>query len=98
LHLQRRIAIPTVSLNCQFTCPSRLGDSLVARLRVERIGKSSVTLQHRLSARNDGENLRLSAQHVIVFVDMGSMVPIEIPNDLSSAMSPFLVSHGVRDD
>lgn len=98
LHLQRRIAIPTVSLNCQFTRPSRLGDRLAARLRVDRIGRSSVTLGHRLSARDDADDLRLSAQHVIVFVNIDSTAPIDVPPDLATAMRRFLVIPGVNDD
>lgn len=98
LHLRRRMAIPTVSLDCQFTRPSRLGDRLVARLRVERIGTSSVTLEHRLSDRDDPDDLRMSARHVIVFVQMDSTMPLEVPQDLAMAMRRFLVTTGVSHD
>lgn len=98
LHLQRRLAIPTVSLDCRFIRPSRLGDQLVAGLRVERVGTSSVTLEHRLSDRNDGDDLRMSARHVIVFVQMDSTTPVTVPQDLATAMRPYFLPIGVSHD
>jgi 4-hydroxybenzoyl-CoA thioesterase len=98
LHLQRRIAIPTVSLNCEFSRPSRLGDRLLARLDVERIGGSSVSLLHRLADRNDGGDVRLTARQVIVFVDMASTRPIAVPPDILAALGTFLLPTGSRHD
>lgn len=98
LHLQRRMGIPTVSLECQFTRPSRLGDRLVARLRVERIGKSSVALEHRIADRDRPDDLRLTARHVIVFVQMDSTTPIAVPHDIATAMRSYLITDGASDD
>lgn len=98
LHLQRRISIPTVSLNCRFVRPSRLGDRLVARLSVGRVGRSSLALEHRITGRNDTQDLRMSAQHVIVFVDMDSTSSIEVPPDLLAPICRFLVTTADRHD
>jgi 4-hydroxybenzoyl-CoA thioesterase len=97
LHLERRIAIPTVSLNCEFKRPSRLGDRLIARLNVERVGGSSVTLLHRLVEPTHDE-LRMTARHVIVFIDMETTRSIPVPPDILAGVNRFLLPIGSNHD
>ena len=83
LHLERALAIPVADLHCGFIAPSRLGDALEAELQVQRLGRSSftvaITLRHR-------QHPRLAAELTAVFVDMGTLRPVEIPADLRAAM------------
>lgn len=76
MHLVERVGVPMASINVDFRAPSRLGDRLIWRLEVMRVGGSSVEL--RVSARGDGEE-RLSATATLVFVDMAAMRPTRWP-------------------
>ena len=42
---KRRTGLPTVSLHCEFTAISRMGDEVMMGLGVERLGQKSITLQ-----------------------------------------------------
>ncbi|KMW58253.1 putative 4-hydroxybenzoyl CoA thioesterase [Candidatus Rhodobacter oscarellae] len=59
-------AVPTASMQVQFTAPSRHGDALVFEVAVQAVGRSSVTL--RTQARC-GADLRMAVDHVLVHVD-----------------------------
>ena len=82
LHRIRGIAIPVVDLHCGFSAPSRVSESLVASLHVAQIGQRSLGLQVRLESAGDDRQLKLKAELTIVFVDMKTMRPIAIPDDL----------------
>lgn len=82
LHRVRGIAIPVVDLQCSFRIPGRLGESLVAALTVDRIGRTSLTLAVRFMSTGSRAEQRLSAKLTIVFVDIKTMQPIAIPSDL----------------
>ena len=86
LHLERALAIPVADLHCGFIAPSRLGDALEAELQVQRLGRSSFTVVITLRHRQQPANPRLAAELTAVFVDMGTLRPVEIPADLRAAM------------
>ena len=69
-----------------FIAPSRLGDALEAELQVQRLGRSSFTVAITLRHRQQPANPRLAAELTAVFVDMGTLRPVEIPADLRAAM------------
>ena len=83
---ERRIGLPTVSVQCSFQRPSRMGERVSLRLAVERMGRSSIGLA--LECRH-GEELRVRMQQVIVTtaLDTGRAVPI--PEDIRAAISTF---------
>jgi 4-hydroxybenzoyl-CoA thioesterase len=60
----RRVGLPTVRLEVDFTAISRHGDVLTLQCEVERLGRSSLTLSTTFQAA-DGE-LRLRARQVLV--------------------------------
>lgn len=64
--LLRSGGIPTASISTRFTAPSRHGDNLVFRLRIERLGKTSIGLG--TTADCDGEQ-RLITRSRLVKVD-----------------------------
>ena len=83
---ERRIGLPTVSIQCNFQRPSRMGERVRLMLGVERMGRSSITLA--LECRH-GEELRVSVQQVLVTtaLDEGKAVPI--PDDIRAAITAF---------
>ena len=79
---RRRIGLPTVSLQCEFTAVSRMGDDVLMGLSVERVGGKSLTLQ--IGCRS-GDELRMRARQVLVFTSLDTHRAIDIPGDLRAA-------------
>ena len=79
----RRIGLPTVRLEVDFTAISRFGDELLLRLEVERLGRSSITLRHEFSAGNE---TRLKARQVIVSTSLDDHRALELAPDLCAAI------------
>jgi 4-hydroxybenzoyl-CoA thioesterase len=86
LHEELNTGVPTVSIECKFTRPSRLGDRLTFRLGVERLGGSSFTLD--IVADHDGEQ-RVKARLVLVCVDLETIGVRPIPDRIRARMSAF---------
>ncbi len=82
----RRIGMPTVSLACQFTAVSRMGDQVTMGLSIDHIGRSSLRLSVGCRAATEA---RFVMQQVLVTTDLQSHRPIAIPDDLRSAMEAF---------
>ena len=83
---RRRTGMPTVSLQCEFTAISRMGDDVMLGLTVERLGGKSVTLQ--IGCRC-GDEQRMSIRQVLVFTSLDTHSAIDIPPDLRSAIERF---------
>jgi 4-hydroxybenzoyl-CoA thioesterase len=83
---RRRTGMPTVSLQCEFTAISRMGDDVVMGLSVERVGGKSLTLQ--VGCRS-GDELRMRARQVLVFTSLDTHRAIDIPGDLRAAIDRF---------
>ncbi len=84
---QRRIGLPTVRLEVDFTAISRHGDVLTQALQIERLGRSSLSLQVEYLV---GDELRLRARQVLVCTSLQTHRPIALPDDLRLAMQPHL--------
>jgi 4-hydroxybenzoyl-CoA thioesterase len=82
----RRVGLPSVSLNCQFTAISRMGDEVTLGVSVEKIGNSSIRLN--LGCRQ-GDEQRVQVQQVLVTTDLNTHRAIPIPDDLRRAMTAF---------
>ena len=91
LILQRRIGTPTVSIQCDFSKPLRMGDTLRFEFRVARLGKASADFDYR-GMNRDSEHLRIS--QTIVFMDLEAAKAIPIPGDVRTAIEPFVMSAG----
>jgi len=83
---RRRTGMPTVSLQCEFTAISRMGDEVMLGLSVERLGGKSLTLQH--GCRSGGE-ARMVVRQVLVFTSLDTHRAIDIPPDLRAAIERF---------
>ncbi|NMF97914.2 acyl-CoA thioesterase [Aromatoleum toluolicum] len=84
--MRRRLGIPTVRMDCTFTRPSTLGDTLVLGLTVTRIGGRSIGLdvQGRV-----GEELRLRARQTLVTLDLETMKSVPIPADIRDRLGRY---------
>jgi 4-hydroxybenzoyl-CoA thioesterase len=82
----RRTGLPSVSLNCQFSAVSRMGDEVMLGLSLEHIGRSSLRLN--LGCRC-GTEQRVQVQQVLVATSLDTHRPIPIPDDLRQAMTAF---------
>ncbi len=89
LHVQRQVGTPTVSVQCDFTAPSRWHDTLRQVLEVRRIGGASFQFDVRFEGP-DGQR-RLSARMTIVTMDLRSMKATPLPADLRERLQAYLV-------
>lgn len=79
MHVDRRIAVPTVKLESEFVAPSRLGDELDFDLAVARVGTSSAEFDIRVSC---GGALRFTARAILVCMDMATARAMPWPADM----------------
>jgi len=82
----RRIGLPTVSLQTEFTAISRFGDEVVLGLAVERLGGSSLTLA--LDVRG-ADGPRVQVRKVIVCTDLDRHGSQPWPADVRAAIEGF---------
>ncbi len=86
LHVNRQVSIPTAAVEARFIAPSRLEDDLTFTLSVMRLGRSSCSLRHRITADSA---LRFEASQTLVYVG-ASLKPEPWPEDLCARMAPYL--------
>lgn len=84
LVLDRRIGLPTVRLEVDFSAISRMGDQVVLSLAVLRLGVRSLTLGLRCESL-DGQ-LRVAVHQVLVTTSLDTQRAIEIPPDVRTAI------------
>ena len=85
----RRIGTPTVSLQCEFVKPLRMGDTLRFEMRVLKAGNASLQLAY--TGKKDGiEHLRMVQTIAFMALDGGSATPI--PADLRPRIEEYLAN------
>lgn len=84
---ERRLGLPTVRLECDFTAVSKLGDRLRQRLAVAKLGRTSLELS--VDYDCDGE-LRARFRQVLVCTSLATHKSYPIPEDLRTAMQRFV--------
>lgn len=85
---ERRLGLPTVRLECDFTAVSRLGDRLRQRLEVAKLGHTSLELAVEYVS-GEGE-LRARFRQVLVCTSLATHKSYPLPDDLRTAMQRFL--------
>ncbi len=83
--IERRIGLPTVRLEAEFTAVSAMGDRVLLSLGVERLGGSSLTLRLRCVGQADGV-ARMSMRQVLVTTSLDSHRAVPIPDDIRAAI------------
>jgi 4-hydroxybenzoyl-CoA thioesterase len=94
---ERRLGLPMASLQCDFKQPSRMGETIALALRLQRLGRRSLTLDVRCSgATTDGVpgTLRWQAQAVIVTTSLAHDGSIPIPDDVLQGIARWQQSAG----
>ena len=83
LHLVRKIGTPMVSLKCEFTAASVLGDRLTINIAPTHVGRTSCAFEFRV--RGDGGD-RFLGSGVMVCMDLQTRSSIPWPDHLRTAM------------
>ena len=83
LVMGRRVGLPTVRLEVDFTAVSRLGERLLQRLRLLHLGRSSLHVGFEFLG---GGELRLRAKQVLVCTSLEDHRPRALPDDVREAM------------
>jgi 4-hydroxybenzoyl-CoA thioesterase len=86
---QRRVGLPIVKLDCEFSRPSRMGETILLTLCVTTIGRSSIGIE--IHGHCNGET-RLRSKQVLVFMSFDSGKSIDIPGDIASALAAYAPS------
>ncbi|HEV3428831.1 MAG TPA: thioesterase family protein [Paraburkholderia sp.] len=89
----RRVGMPTVRLEVDFTAVSRMGDDVTLSLDVQRVGQASLTLAWACTGA-DGV-VRMSATQTIVTTSLDTHKAIAIPDDLREALVASAARPGV---
>jgi 4-hydroxybenzoyl-CoA thioesterase len=83
---QRRIGLPIVKLDCEFSRPSQMGETITLTLTVAAIGRRSISID--ILGHCNGET-RFRAKQVLVTTSLESGTSIDIPTDIASALATF---------
>lgn len=84
---ERRISVPTVRLDLTFLSPGFQGDELDFALAVRAIGRSSLDLEHTVSAR---DTVLWTAKHRIVATSIDTNASTAWPDDIRAALTQQL--------
>ncbi|MCE8514803.1 acyl-CoA thioesterase [Ruegeria pomeroyi] len=84
-----RWGTPTVHLSCDFSKPSFFGETLRFELAVVKLGRSSVTVRHRISC---GDEVRWSSTQVLAASDLDKHTSIPWPDAMRAALEARLTS------
>lgn len=80
----RRIGLPTVSLQCEFVAPSRVGERLDFALSVDKLGRRSIGLAFTVGGAGV---VRMRARQVLVTTSFTDDRAIDIPDDVRAAIA-----------
>lgn len=87
----RRLGFPTVAIESEFKAPLSYGDVAVIELTVKQIGRSSVTFAYDIRRKRDGA-LTFHADITTVLVDLDSLRPVPVEEELRTIFEKFLAS------
>jgi 4-hydroxybenzoyl-CoA thioesterase len=84
---RRRLGVPTVRLECDFTAVSRHGDALRQRLWLTKLGRSSMDVAAEFVG---GGELRARFRQVLVCTSLETHKPVPVPDDLRAQMQRYV--------
>lgn len=90
MHMVQGIGLPTVHIETDFVKTSRMGDELIAELRVLKLGRASLTVEIIMKDKED--QLRLKAQLVLVLAKVDEQRAIALPVNLREKMQSYLTN------
>jgi 4-hydroxybenzoyl-CoA thioesterase len=80
---ERRIGLPIVKLDCEFTRPSRMGETIAFALSLTRVGQRSIGI---VITGRGGDGVRFRAKQVLVTTSLETGESIAIPHDIRAAL------------
>ena len=90
LLLRRRIGLPTVHLNVDFTAISHLDDELRISTQTLRVGGRSIALRHRILGLKDDP--RATVEQVLVTTSFDTHAAVNLPTELREAARKYLAA------
>lgn len=88
------IGVPIVDLKTEFLGMCRNGDQLLLSLTLTKIGNSSLGMQYEITttavALGEHPLVRLRATSVVVYSQVPGGKAVRIPDDLRTALTPYL--------
>lgn len=84
---ERRLGLPTVRLECDFTAITRMGERLRQRLAVAKLGRTSLELAVEYDCSGE---LRARFRQVLVCTSLATHKSHPLPDDLRGAMTRYL--------
>lgn len=81
---KRRIGLPIVKLDCDFSRPSRMGETLTFSLALAAVGRSSIRI---VIAGHGGGEVRFRAMQVLVTMSIDTGKAIALPDDVRAALA-----------
>ncbi|AET93538.1 thioesterase superfamily protein (plasmid) [Burkholderia sp. YI23] len=82
----RRVGLPIVKLNCDFSRPSRMGETVTLTLAVDTVGQRSIRID---IVCHCGGEVRFRAKQVLVTTSLDDGRSIDIPGDIARAIEQF---------
>ena len=83
---ERRVGLPIVKLECEFSRPSRMGETVTLSLSVAAIGRRSIKID---IVGQCGDEIRFRAHQVLVTTSLETGNAIDIPDDIATALATF---------
>lgn len=80
---KRRVGLPIVKLDCEFSRPSRMGETISLALSLIDVGSRSIGI--RIVGRGS-DGVRFAAMQVLVTTSLESGASISIPDDIRAAL------------
>jgi 4-hydroxybenzoyl-CoA thioesterase len=82
----RRVGLPIVKLDCEFSRPSQMGETITLALSLVAIGRRSISIE---IVGYCGDETRFRAKQVLVTTSLESGTSIDIPADIANALATF---------
>ena len=83
----RRLGLPTVRLECDFTAVTRHGDRLRQRLSLHKLGRTSIEVAVEFDSQGE---LRARFRQVLVCTSLATHKSHPLPDDLRAGMQRYL--------
>ena len=85
-------SLPTVRIECDFIRPPHPESQIDMQVRVERLGKSSITVL--VDGLNDDGDPYFKVKLVTCYISLGVLKPIDIPDDFRAPIAAYQAACG----
>jgi len=90
LIVRRRIGVPAVKVEAEYSAPVRYGDVLVIETGTTHVGLSSAALRYAFTRKGDGAAVAV-VHHTVVCCDLTTVRPLPLPPDVRAALEAHRV-------